>query len=126
MPGIASSCVGTSKATSWAFTLGVGLGSIGADNGKVEAVGAGVCSGSAVGSGVGCGSGDCDDGSAVGSTGSRLGCVGVGVGSSVGSGVGVGLGSRVGVGDGSRDGKGVGSLVVVWLGDGSGVGTIPA
>jgi len=40
--------------------------------------------------------------------------------------VGSGLGSKVGMGDGSRVGKGVGSMGVVWVGDGSGVGTSPA
>jgi hypothetical protein len=69
------------------------------------------CTGSTVGTGLGSISVGVGKGSWV--------CVGIGVGSGVGSGLAI-------VRDGSGDDKGVGSVVMVWLGDGVNVGTIPA
>ena len=137
MPGIAASCVGTSKATTCSSRLGIGLGTMlgSIEVGDGSAVGSGNAVGSS-GSGVGSGSSVCVGvGSIVGitgSTGARVGSIDVGIGSGCGICVGIGVGSNVasrdGVGDGSSVGVGVGSAVTVGSGDGVGVGvgTIPA
>ncbi len=109
MPGIAMSCVGTSKVTTCSSRLGIGLGTmlswIGVGDGS--AVGSGNAVGSS-GSGVGSSSGVCIGvGSIVGTAGS----IGAGVGSlsvGVGSGCGICVGIGVGSNDGSRDGIGDG------------------
>ena len=137
MPGIAASCVGTSKVTTCSSRLGIGLGTMlgSIEVGDGSAVGSGNAVGSS-GSGVGSGSGVCVGvGSIVGTTGSTgagVGSIDVGVGSGCGICVGIGVGSndgsRDGVGDGSSVGVGVGSAVAVGSSDGVGVGvgTIPA
>ena len=137
MPGIAMSCVGTSKVTTCSSRLGIGLGTMlgSIEVGDGSAVGSGNAVGSS-GSGVGSGSGVCVGvGSIVGTTGSTgagVGSLSVGVGSGSGICVGIGVGSndgsRDGVGNGSSVGVGVGSAVAVGSSDGVGVGvgTIPA
>ena len=137
MPGIAASCVGTSKVTTCSSRVGIGLGTMlgSIEVGDGSAVGSGNAVGSS-GSGVGSGFGVCVGvGSIVGTTGStgaRVGSIDVGVGSGCGICVGVNVGSNVGsrdgIGDGSSVGVGVGSAVAVGSSDGVavGVGTIPA
>ena len=139
MPGIAASCVGTSKATTCSSRLGIGLGTMlgSIEVGDGSAVGSGNAVGSS-GSGVGSGFGVCVGvGSIVGitgSTGTGVGSISVGVGSGCGICVGIGVGSNdgstdgMGVGDGSSVGVGVGSALAVGSSDGVavGVGTIPA
>ena len=137
MPGIAMSCVGTSKVTTCSSRLDIGLGTMlgSIKVGDGSAVGSGNAVGSS-GSGVGSGSGVCVGvGSIVGttvSTGAGVGSIDVGVGSGCGICVGIGVGSndgsRDGIGDGSSVGVGVGSAVAVGSSDGVavGVGAIPA